>query len=186
MLFFVRSTCGSGEISRAQQRLVSRRWNNIVLGGVGVRVLRKDEEIERTKVFHHIFVSVPRTFGDYCRSVTPLKILSFPFVRMMNLLFSHFPLFLSIPMIRTISPNFGIHDFPLLMRCTSIRLCNYSFCHLCHTCSLAFFNLLCIFVKSFSSTFVSSKTWQSFPRIIMFDVNTWLSSLSFSTFVTGR
>ena len=66
MLFFVRSTCGSGKISRAQQQLVSHRRNNIVLGGVGVRVLRKDEEIERTKVFHHIFVSVPRTFGDYC------------------------------------------------------------------------------------------------------------------------
>ena len=66
MLFFVRSTCGSGKISRAQQRLVSHRRNNIVLGGVGVCVLRKDEEIERTKVFHHIFVSVPRTFGDYC------------------------------------------------------------------------------------------------------------------------
>ena len=66
MLFFVRSTCGSERISRAQRRLVSHRRNNIVLGGVGVRVLRKDEEIERTKVFHHIFVSVPRTFGDYC------------------------------------------------------------------------------------------------------------------------
>ena len=34
---------------------------------MGVRVLRKDEEVESTKVFHHIFVSVPRTFGDYCR-----------------------------------------------------------------------------------------------------------------------
>ena len=67
MLFFIRSTCGSGKISRAQQWLVSHRRNNIVLGGVGVRVLRKDEEIERTKVFHHIFVSVTRTFGDYCR-----------------------------------------------------------------------------------------------------------------------
>ena len=66
MSFFVSSTCGSGKISRAQQRLVSHRRNNIVLGGVGVRVLRKDEEIERTKLFHHIFVSVPRTFGDYC------------------------------------------------------------------------------------------------------------------------
>ena len=45
---------------------MSHRRNNIVLGGVGVRVLRKDEEVERTMVFHHIFVSVPRTFGDYC------------------------------------------------------------------------------------------------------------------------
>ena len=48
---------------------VSHRRNNIVLGGVGVRVLRKDvdEEVERTMVFHHIFVSVSRTFGDYYR-----------------------------------------------------------------------------------------------------------------------
>ena len=66
MLFFVRSTCGSGNISRAQQWLVSHRRNNIVFGGVGVRVLRKDVEVERTMVFHHIFVSVPMTFGDYC------------------------------------------------------------------------------------------------------------------------
>ena len=35
-------------------------------GGVGVRVRCKDEEVEMTTVFHHIFVSVPRTFGD-CR-----------------------------------------------------------------------------------------------------------------------
>ena len=45
---------------------MSHRQNNIVLGGVGVGVRCKDEEIERTMVFHHIFVSVPRTFGDYC------------------------------------------------------------------------------------------------------------------------
>ena len=52
---------------------MSHRRNDIVLGGVGgVRVLRKDEEVERTKVFHHIFVSVPRTFGDYCRSSTTI------------------------------------------------------------------------------------------------------------------
>ena len=31
------------------------RRKNIVLGGVGVRVRRKDEEVERTMVFHHIF-----------------------------------------------------------------------------------------------------------------------------------
>ena len=71
-MFFVRSTCGSGKISRAQQWLVSHRRNNIVLGGVGVRVLRKDEEVERTMVFHHIFVSVPRTFDDYCGLGLPL------------------------------------------------------------------------------------------------------------------
>ena len=46
---------------------MSHRRNNIVLGGVGVRVRCKDEEVERTMVFHHIFASVPRTFGDYCR-----------------------------------------------------------------------------------------------------------------------
>ena len=47
---------------------MSHRRNNIVLGGVGVRIRYKDEEVERTMVFHHIFVSVPRTFGDYCTS----------------------------------------------------------------------------------------------------------------------
>ena len=36
---------------------------------MGVRVLRKGKKVERTMVFHHIFVSVPRTFGDYCTSV---------------------------------------------------------------------------------------------------------------------
>ena len=53
---------------------MSHRRNNIVLGGVGLRVLRKDEEVGRTKAFHLIFVIVPRTFGDYCRSRTPLRI----------------------------------------------------------------------------------------------------------------
>ena len=32
---------------------------------MGVRVQCKDEEVERTMVFHHILVSIPRTFGDY-------------------------------------------------------------------------------------------------------------------------
>ena len=45
---------------------MSHRRNNIVLGGVGVRVLRKDEEIERTKVFHH-------TFGDYCSTAVGMQ-----------------------------------------------------------------------------------------------------------------
>ena len=63
---FVRSTCSNGKIPHAQQCLVSHRRNNIVLGGVGVRVRCKDEEVERTMVFCHIFVSVPRTFSDYC------------------------------------------------------------------------------------------------------------------------
>ena len=67
MLFFARSTCGNGKISRAQQCLVSHRRKNIVLGEVRVRVRCKDEEVERTMVFHHIFVSVPRTSCDYCR-----------------------------------------------------------------------------------------------------------------------
>ena len=31
-----------------------------------MRVRCKDEEVERTMAFHHISVSVPRTFGDYC------------------------------------------------------------------------------------------------------------------------
>ena len=48
---------------------MSHRRNSIVLGGVGVRVLRKGKEVERTIVFHHIFVSVPMTFGDYCRNI---------------------------------------------------------------------------------------------------------------------
>ena len=47
---------------------MSHRRNNIVLEGVGERVRCKDEEVERTIVFHHIFASVPRTFGDYCIS----------------------------------------------------------------------------------------------------------------------
>ena len=64
-----RSTCGNGKISHAKQCLVSHRRNNIVLGGVGVRVRCKDEEVERTMVFCHIFVSVPRTFADCCSYV---------------------------------------------------------------------------------------------------------------------
>ena len=32
---------------------MSQRRSNIVLGGVGVRVRCKDEEVERTMVFHH-------------------------------------------------------------------------------------------------------------------------------------
>ena len=35
-------------------------------GEWGVRVRCRDEEVERTMVFHHIFVSVPRTFSNYC------------------------------------------------------------------------------------------------------------------------
>ena len=53
MLFFVRSTCGSGKISRAQQRQVSHRRNKIILGGVGVRLRCKDEEVEMNMVYHH-------------------------------------------------------------------------------------------------------------------------------------
>ena len=48
---------------------MSHRQNNIVLGGVGVRVRCKAEEVERTMVFDHIFAKVPRTFGDYCRYI---------------------------------------------------------------------------------------------------------------------
>ena len=35
---------------------MSHRQNNNVLVGVGVRVLRRDEGVERAMVFHHIFV----------------------------------------------------------------------------------------------------------------------------------
>ena len=45
-------------MSRAQQCLMSHRRYNIVLGGVGVRIRCKDEEVEKTMVFHHIFVIV--------------------------------------------------------------------------------------------------------------------------------
>ena len=65
MLFFERITCSNGKISRAQQFQVSHRQENIVLGEVGARVRCKDEEVERTMDFHHFFVSIPRTFGDY-------------------------------------------------------------------------------------------------------------------------
>ena len=33
---------------------------------MGVRVRRTDEEVERSMVVYHIFVSVPRAFGGYC------------------------------------------------------------------------------------------------------------------------
>ena len=32
-----------------------------------MRVKRTYEEVERSMVVYHIFVSVPRTFGGYCR-----------------------------------------------------------------------------------------------------------------------
>ena len=48
-----------------------RRPHNIVLGGMGVRVKRTDEEVERSMVVYHVFVSVPRTFGGYC-SYSPI------------------------------------------------------------------------------------------------------------------
>ena len=56
---------------------MSHRRKNIVLEGAGVRVRCKDEEVERTLVPHHILVSVPRTFGDYCRSRPSCKGSSF-------------------------------------------------------------------------------------------------------------
>ena len=33
---------------------------------MGVRVKRKDEEVERSMVYNHFFVCVPRTIGEYC------------------------------------------------------------------------------------------------------------------------
>ena len=47
---------------------MSRRPHNIVIGGMGVRVKRTDEGFERRMVVNNIFVSVPRTFGEYCTS----------------------------------------------------------------------------------------------------------------------
>ena len=57
------------KISLARRCLVSHRRDNIVLGEVEVRVRCKDDEVERNMVSHLIFVSVPRSFGDYCRSL---------------------------------------------------------------------------------------------------------------------
>ena len=68
MLFYGRSTCDTGLISLALQRQMSRGPQNIAIGGMGVRVKRTDEEVERSMVFNHIFVSFPRTFSEYCRS----------------------------------------------------------------------------------------------------------------------
>ena len=39
-----------------------------------MRVKLKDEEVGRSMVFNHFFVSVPRTFGDYCMSMTELNL----------------------------------------------------------------------------------------------------------------
>ena len=49
---------------------MSRRPHNIVIGGMGVRVKRTDEEVERSMVVKHIFVGVPRTLAF--RSVVPM------------------------------------------------------------------------------------------------------------------
>ena len=65
-MFYGRSTCDTGLISIALQRQMSRRPHNIVLGGMGVHVERTYEEVERSMVVYHIFISVPRTFGGYC------------------------------------------------------------------------------------------------------------------------
>ena len=67
MLFYGRSTCDTGLISLAQQRQMFRGPHNIVIGGMGVRVKRTNEEVERSMAFNHFYVGVPRTFGDYCR-----------------------------------------------------------------------------------------------------------------------
>ena len=66
MLFYGRSTWDTGLTSLAQQRQMSCGPHNIVIRGMGVRVKRKDEEVERSMVFNHIFGSVPWTFGEYC------------------------------------------------------------------------------------------------------------------------
>ena len=56
-------------VSHEQQRQISRGPHNIVLGGMGVRVKRMDEEVERRMVVNHCFVGVTRTFGEYCTYV---------------------------------------------------------------------------------------------------------------------
>ena len=64
---------------------MSHRRKNIVLEGVEVRVRCKDEEVERTMVFHHILVSVPRTFGDYCNSdsdITQILVVQITYTRL--------------------------------------------------------------------------------------------------------
>ena len=66
MLFYERSTCDTGQILREQQRQMSRGAHKIVIGGMGVRVKRTVEEVERSMVFNHFFVAVLRTFGEYC------------------------------------------------------------------------------------------------------------------------
>ena len=68
MLFYGRSTCDTGLISLALQRQMSHGPHNIAIGGMGVRVKRTDEEVERSMAVNHIFASVPRTFGEYCSS----------------------------------------------------------------------------------------------------------------------
>ena len=45
---------------------MSRGPHNIVIGGMGVRVKRKNEEVEKSMVFNHLFLGAPRTFGEYC------------------------------------------------------------------------------------------------------------------------
>ena len=40
--------------------------HNIVIGGGGVGVKRTAEKVKRSRGVNHIFVSVPRTFGEYC------------------------------------------------------------------------------------------------------------------------
>ena len=37
-----------------------------------MRVKRKDEEVERSMVFNHLFVGVPRTFGEYVHQLAGL------------------------------------------------------------------------------------------------------------------
>ena len=54
MLFYGQSACDTGLISLALQRQMSRGPHNIVIGGMGVRVKRRDEEFERSMVVNHI------------------------------------------------------------------------------------------------------------------------------------
>ena len=72
MLAVWKSTCDNRKISRARQLQVSHKRTNIVLGGKGEGgyVYVATMAICRGKWFcYQFFLSVPRTFAEYCSSV---------------------------------------------------------------------------------------------------------------------
>ena len=76
-MFYEQSKCDTGLISHVQQFQMSCGPHNIVLGGMGVHVKHKDEEVERSMVFNHFIGGVPRTFGNYCSSLAMDNIMHF-------------------------------------------------------------------------------------------------------------